>query len=99
MCRGNTDTLLAYKQNNKLGRFADAPKSSSVPDISPSSQIQILEAYPLGTRCEVDHGNGSNDTLKKRGTVRFVGTTSFGTGAGMWIGIEYDEPVGKNDGS
>lgn len=28
--------------------------------------------------------------------MRYVGTTAFAPG--NWIGVEYDEPVGKNDG-
>lgn len=32
----------------------------------------------------------------KVGTIRYVGTTSFQTG--KWIGIELDEPSGKNSG-
>lgn len=45
-----------------------------------------------------------NDRVKvypgdKRGCVRYVGKSLEGLPAGWWIGVEYDEPVGKNDGS
>jgi tubulin-folding cofactor B len=85
------DTLLAYKKANKIGRFADtAEPSSATLKSAPSHHVVV------GSRCEVAL---SKDGLKKRGTVRFVGHTMFGTGGGEWIGVEYDEPVGKNDGS
>ena len=31
--------------------------------------------------------------------MRYVGLTDFGSAGGVWVGIEYDEPMGKNDGS
>ena len=80
--------MLAYKQRNKIGRFADkdAPSSKPVPQIS----------IPVGSRCEVET---AEEGFHKRGTVRFVGITKFGNSEGIWVGIEYDEPIGKNDGS
>jgi len=86
------DTVLSYKKQHNMGRFA--PASDSAEKSSPDAE-EVKRSYPLGSRCEVDVGDAG---LKKRGAVRFVGTTKFG-GGGVWIGIEYDEPLGKNDGS
>ncbi|GLB41586.1 putative CAP_GLY [Lyophyllum shimeji] len=81
------DTVLAFKQRNKMGRFA--PK-----DEAATAQPELPTDITVGSRCEVE---STEPGLSKRGTVRFVGTTKFGKG--VWVGVEYDEPMGKNDGS
>ena len=86
------DTVLSYKKDHKLGRFdpSAGAKADAQPDLD-----EVAKSVPVGSRCKVDLGNAG---LEKRGTIRFVGPTKFG-GGGIWVGIEYDEPLGKNDGS
>eukprot|EP00252_Welwitschia_mirabilis_P007790 TRINITY_DN19489_c0_g1_i1.p1 TRINITY_DN19489_c0_g1~~TRINITY_DN19489_c0_g1_i1.p1 ORF type:complete len:243 (-),score=57.35 TRINITY_DN19489_c0_g1_i1:92-820(-) len=62
------------------------------------AQSKISEDYmqdlatniQVGQRCEVDPGG-------KRGVVMFVGQAET-LAPGYWIGVKYDEPVGKHDG-
>ncbi|KAG5041411.1 hypothetical protein JHK85_013887 [Glycine max] len=44
----------------------------------------------VGSRCEVEPG-------AKRGVVKFVGRAES-LGPGFWVGVQYDEPLGKHDG-
>lgn len=45
----------------------------------------------VGDRCEVQPGG-------KRGVVKFVGRAETAA-PGFWVGIQYDEPLGKHDGT
>jgi tubulin-folding cofactor B len=81
------DTVLAYKQRQKLGRFAekaDEEQQETEEDVN----IQV------GSRCQIE---STEPGFHKHGTVRFVGKPKFSHG--VWVGVEYDEPIGKNDGS
>ncbi|KAF8184463.1 tubulin-folding cofactor B [Pholiota molesta] len=82
------DTVLAFKQRNKLGRFGER-EASAEPEPAPESYD-----IPVGARCEIE---SLEPGLSKRGAVRFIGPTKFGKG--IWVGVQYDEPFGKNDGS
>ena len=92
-----TDSVLAWKKANKLGRFdPSAPSPESLEKI----KLQVFDTeikdkgIEAGKRCRV----GQDDS--KRGEVMYVGEVEeIPGGAGKWIGVKLDEPVGKNDGS
>lgn len=80
------DSVRAFKRRHQMGRFSDGQSSMSIEEPMP-------EHVKVGERCEV---SGSEE-LKRRGVVRYVGQPEFSLG--YWVGVEYDEPMGKNDGS
>jgi tubulin-folding cofactor B len=93
-----TGTVRDFKRRHKLGRFApDADKSMPGPDEYAAEAEQIS----VGKRCEVappGAGEGSEEgMMMKRGVVKYVGQVAE-LKPGWWVGVEYDEPVGKHDG-
>lgn len=50
----------------------------------------FFSSIKVGDRCQVEPG-------EKRGVVKFVGQAET-LGPGFWIGVQYDEPLGKHDG-
>ncbi|XP_008400224.2 CAP-Gly domain-containing linker protein 3 [Poecilia reticulata] len=58
-------------------------------DNIPGNLMLVALGLKLGDRVVLDD--------LKTGTLRFCGTTEFASG--QWVGVELDEPEGKNDGS
>ncbi|WFD28176.1 hypothetical protein MNAN1_003182 [Malassezia nana] len=81
------DTLRSFLQEHQLGRYAPASVAAATASLSMPPDMQV------SARCIVNTGGH----LERRGTIRFVGATQFAPGA--WVGVELDEPIGKNDGS
>lgn len=53
---------------------------------------ESVEGMEVGMRCEVQPGG-------RRGVVAYRGMVSEIGGGGHWVGITFDEPVGKTDGT
>ncbi|OLL26021.1 Cell polarity protein alp11, partial [Neolecta irregularis DAH-3] len=79
------NSVLAWKRKNRLGRFGDTKE-----DEKPKTEESIPDHITIGVRCQVG---------RKRGTVRYVGFVPETPAGGVWVGVEYDEPVGKNNGT
>ena len=91
------DTVAAYLKRNKLGKYneeemAELAKQKEAKEEEERRQV-IEGGMEVGARCEIS----VLGQLNRRGTIRFVGNVHFQPGT--WIGVEYDEPSGKNDGS
>lgn len=93
-----TDTVRAFKEKNKLGRFKEVdPEEQKRKEEEKAQKEQAdkdkVESMKIGDRCEVRVKNQPS----RRGTVKYLGLTEFQEG--YWVGVHYDEPFGKNDGS
>jgi len=92
-----TDTVQAYLKKNKLGKYNEEEMAALTKEKEEreAAEAKMVEDQGIvdGARAEITiQGAG-----KRRGTVRFVGPVHFQPGT--WVGIQYDEPTGKNDGS
>ncbi|ODQ79877.1 hypothetical protein BABINDRAFT_8069 [Babjeviella inositovora NRRL Y-12698] len=91
-----SNTVLQWKKEQKLGRFNpefEARKQEAV-----QSSTSQAETMAVGMRCRIKATNPQE--LERRGCIRYIGKIKeIDEGAITWIGIELDEPVGKNNGS
>lgn len=95
-----SDSVLAWKKAQKLGRFDPSAKSAdelALERFEKDRKVINERGITVGMRARV----AGDDA--RRGLVKFVGEVS-GLGGErergcVWVGVELDEPVGRNDGS
>ncbi|KAI7802748.1 tubulin-folding cofactor B [Triplophysa rosa] len=90
-----TDSVRNFKKNMKLGRFNEENVAMQEEILAKKEEEEkaAAEAIAVGNRCKIQIAGQPT----KIGTVMYVGTTDFKPGC--WVGVKYDEPLGKNDGS
>jgi len=98
-----SDTVKAYLQRNKLGKYneEEMEKLRIEKEKEDKEEADKVATMKVGDRCEVRTPSGCCTTpatlSTRRGTVKYLGKTAFKEG--LWVGVQFDEPNGKNDGS
>lgn len=89
------DTLRSFLQKNRLGKYNEEEmnKLKEQQQKELEEEAKLAEAVLVGARCEVRVPSQA----VRRATVRYNGPLDGARG--LWIGVQYDEPRGKNDGS
>nr|CCC52306.1 putative tubulin-specific chaperone, fragment [Trypanosoma vivax Y486] len=87
------DNARAFRNRMLALQRAEAEKNGiNLPqELHEDSYKERAELIHVGDRCQCQPGD-------RLGTVRFVGRIAT-LKLGYWIGVEFDEPVGKGDGS
>ncbi|KAL2460288.1 Tubulin-folding cofactor B [Abeliophyllum distichum] len=75
------------KFKEKLGHQHPSVHESKISD---NFMEDVCANMKVGDRCQVEPG-------EKRGIVKFVGRAET-LAPGFWVGVQYDEPLGKHDG-
>jgi len=92
-----TNTFRKWAKQNLKGHYAKKEKERQEKAEEGKKQEEkeklVAEKIKVGDRCQL----GSNTEFPRRGEVKFVGALSGKPGT--FIGIQLDEPYGKNNGS
>ncbi|KAF2660208.1 hypothetical protein K491DRAFT_589688 [Lophiostoma macrostomum CBS 122681] len=89
-----TDSVLAWKKAQKLGRFD--PNAGSIEEQKIRAIDREIEERGLSVSSRIRLLPESD---ARRGTISYIGAVPEIPGLGSWIGVTLDEPTGKNDGS
>ena len=89
------DTVKAFLERNRMGKYNEdnLKKKLEEQQVKEAEEEQMANALEVDHRCEVS----VSGQPKRRGVIKFVGMAHFKPG--WWVGVQYDEPMGKNDGS
>ncbi|KAG5481654.1 hypothetical protein CUR178_07007 [Leishmania enriettii] len=87
------DNLRAYKERMRALQREEMAKAGIEAPIGPDEDSYKTEAegIKVGDRCRCRPG-------ERLGTVRYVGRVAA-LKPGYWVGVEFDEPVGKTNGT
>lgn len=88
-----SDSIRKWKQENKLGRF-DPSFTAKKEELKKLNESKAAE-LSVGSRFRTVNDKDG----ERRGTIRYVGKVPEIDGESIWAGVEFDEPVGKNNGS
>ncbi|XP_019877381.2 tubulin-folding cofactor B [Aethina tumida] len=86
-----SNTVRAYLMRNKLGKYNEENQKKKEQQVQEDKEA--AEKLTVGSRCKVTIQGASS----RLGTVMYTGfIEELG---GYFVGVKYDEPLGKNDGS
>ncbi|CAD6258929.1 unnamed protein product [Miscanthus lutarioriparius] len=86
----DTSLVDKYKMSDEAYDKLDTIRKAYGGSVLQNQASDLTNVSQVGDRCEVEPG-------AKRGTVKFVGRAEA-LGRGFWVGLQYDEPLGKHDG-
>ncbi|GAA6235296.1 tubulin-folding cofactor B [Lates japonicus] len=90
-----TDTARSFMRKQRIGHFNEEEMAKKKAEHAAHEEEQkaAADVISVGSRCKVQVPGQPT----KLGTVMYVGTTDFKPG--YWVGVKYDEPLGKNNGT
>ncbi|XP_062329028.1 tubulin-folding cofactor B [Osmerus eperlanus] len=89
-----TDSVRSFMKKQRVGRFNEEETAKKEAELAALEEEEkaAAAAITVGNRCQVKVVGQPT----KIGTVMYVGTADFKPG--HWVGVKYDEPLGKHDG-
>jgi tubulin-folding cofactor B len=92
------NTVKEFKKNMKLGQFAEnhaelVEQKERAAREKIEQEKELIDVMKVGDRCEVRTAGAPT----RLGTVMYLG--QLDKKPGYFVGVKYDEPTGKNDGS
>lgn len=85
-------TVKKWKKQQRLGRYDPAYKAKE--EMITRQNAAKAATLHVGDRCKITKAG-----LERIGTIKYVGKIPEINDKDTWVGVELDEPLGKNDGS